>query len=63
MLMYMKVYRMENKITSLRIKKKAMCLGMGAYNTIEAQTAQSKHSIVELKALMIAELCVAMCKM
>lgn len=40
-----------------------MCLGMGSYNSIEPNTEDSKKSVSYIKALMIGELCVSMCKM
>ena len=40
-----------------------MCLGMGSYQTIESNNDDSKKSVSYIKALMVAELCVSMCKM
>lgn len=40
-----------------------MCLGLGMEANIDANTSDSKRSVTYLKGLMVAELCVSMCKM
>ena len=39
-----------------------MCLGVGMVDR-EAYTSDSKKSVTLIKGLMVAELCVSMCKM